>query len=223
MRICVGVHQKGKKAHKQAVLIISKRDLVLNRVAVGYPPRWNPHLSIPGRIPLHTEIYPPLLLHLVGTMCAGGPRRHEVCAALLSRSLDAWMTPVSVSTAESSAARGKAHGIISKPVAPYVTSYASTWVAKVRDVIETRGAGIPQFRLGASTPHYPPIFFDDLSPGLWRQLFDVPSYQRFFETAEEAKWKYVLPVTIQVSLLVHTVRATSPPFPRSSKIRWQMV
>ena len=41
------------------------------------------------------------------------------------------------------------------------------------------------------------IFRDNLSPGLWCQLYDVPSYQKFFGTAEETKWKYVLPATIE--------------------------
>ncbi|KAF9647578.1 S-adenosyl-L-methionine-dependent methyltransferase [Thelephora ganbajun] len=55
-----------------------------------------------------------------------------------------------------------------------------TWVARTRDVIEAQEAGTPQFRLG-----------------LWRQFFNTPSYRKFFKTAEEMKWKYVLPVTIE--------------------------
>ena len=35
------------------------------------------------------------------------------------------------------------------------------------------------------------------SPGLWRQFFDTPSYHKFFETAEETTWKYVLPTTVR--------------------------
>ena len=68
-------------------------------------------------------------------------------------------------------------------------SYASTWVAKARDVIGAWEAGTHQFRLGASTSHYPP---GGLSATIIRY-----SCQRFFGTAEEAKWKYVLPVTIE--------------------------
>jgi hypothetical protein len=41
------------------------------------------------------------------------------------------------------------------------------------------------------------VFGDDLSPGLWRQFFGSPSYQKFFGIAEETKWKYILPITIE--------------------------
>jgi len=34
-------------------------------------------------------------------------------------------------------------------------------------------------------------------PGLWRQFFDAPSYQKLFGTFEETTWKYVLPVTVE--------------------------
>ena len=33
--------------------------------------------------------------------------------------------------------------------------------------------------------------------GLWRQLFDTPSYRKSFGSAEETKWKYVIPGTIE--------------------------
>ena len=51
----------------------------------------------------------------------------------------------------------------------------------------------------------PVDFRDNLSPGLWRKLYDVPPYQKFFRTAEETKWKYVLPVTIQ-GVVAHALR-----------------
>jgi len=74
-------------------------------------------------------------------------------------------------------------------------SYGATWVAKTRDTIEAKEAGSPQFRLGASTSHSPRVFCDNLSSGLWRQFFGVPSYKKSFGTAEETKWNYALPVT----------------------------
>ena len=40
-------------------------------------------------------------------------------------------------------------------------------------------------------------FCDNVFPGLWRQFFNAPSYQKFFGTAEEITWKYVLPVTAE--------------------------
>ena len=36
-----------------------------------------------------------------------------------------------------------------------------------------------------------------MSPGLWRQFFDTPSYQESFGTAEETKWRYDLPTTVE--------------------------
>jgi len=56
----------------------------------------------------------------------------------------------------------------------------STWVAKARDIIEALEAQAPQYRTGA-----------------WRQFYDAPSYREFFETAEETKWKYILPTTVE--------------------------
>jgi len=41
------------------------------------------------------------------------------------------------------------------------------------------------------------IHCDDTFPGLWRQFFDAPSYQKLFGTSEETTWKYVLPVTVE--------------------------
>ena len=77
-------------------------------------------------------------------------------------------------------------------------SYASTWVAKARNVIEAREAGTPQFRSGASTSLSSPwISRNNLSLGLLRQFFGAPSYQKLFGIAEEAKWKYILPVTTE--------------------------
>ena len=48
-------------------------------------------------------------------------------------------------------------------------------------------------------PHATPrcLFRNSLPPGLWRQFFDAPSYQDSFGTAEETKWKYVLPATTE--------------------------
>ena len=40
-------------------------------------------------------------------------------------------------------------------------------------------------------------FNNNTSPGAWRQFYDAPSYREFFETAEEAKWKYILPTTVE--------------------------
>ena len=77
-------------------------------------------------------------------------------------------------------------------------SYASTWVAKARNVIEAREAGTPQFRSGASTSlSSRRISRNNSSLGLRRQFFDAPSYRKFFGTAEETKWKYILPVTTE--------------------------
>jgi hypothetical protein len=60
-------------------------------------------------------------------------------------------------------------------------------------------AGTPQFRLGASTLLISSqwIFRDSLSPGLWRRFFGAPSYRESFWIAEETRWKYILPVTIE--------------------------
>jgi len=46
-------------------------------------------------------------------------------------------------------------------------------------------------------PRFRRTFCDNSFPGLWRQLFETPSYQKFFGTAEETRWKYVLPITIE--------------------------
>ena len=77
-------------------------------------------------------------------------------------------------------------------------SYASTWVAKARNVIGAREAGTLQFRSGASTSLSSRwVSRNNLSLGLWRQFFDAPPYRKFFGTAEETKWKYILPITTE--------------------------
>ncbi|KAI0054448.1 S-adenosyl-L-methionine-dependent methyltransferase [Artomyces pyxidatus] len=52
---------------------------------------------------------------------------------------------------------------------------AAKWVAQLRDRIEQFEQGTPQFRLG-----------------LWRQLFDTTSYQKYFQAPEENTWAYNL-------------------------------
>ena len=136
--------------------MINKCDLVLNWVTVGYP-----RAGINASRHQSEYHFMPKYIHLcyytlVGMMRTGGPRHHEACAALLSIGLDVWVTSVSVSTAERSPVRGKTHGIRSKPAVPYVTSYASTWIAEVRDAIEVWEARI---RLGVSTSHCPLVDF----------------------------------------------------------------
>ncbi|KAJ8462808.1 hypothetical protein ONZ45_g17803 [Pleurotus djamor] len=53
---------------------------------------------------------------------------------------------------------------------------AAKWVAQLRDRIEPHEQGSPQFRLG-----------------LWRQVFDTPSYMKFFEPHQEKTWDYTIP------------------------------
>ena len=53
------------------------------------------------------------------------------------------------------------------------------WVGQVRDVIEVHEQGTPQFRRM-----------------LWRQAFETPSYQMFFQPPEEKTWNYVLQATM---------------------------
>ena len=57
------------------------------------------------------------------------------------------------------------------------------WVANLRNRIEIHEAGTPQFRLG-----------------LWRQTFDTPSYQKFFQPPKENKWDYEIPGTLELAL-----------------------
>ena len=40
-------------------------------------------------------------------------------------------------------------------------------------------------------------FNNNLSPGAWRQFYDVPSFREFFETVEEREWRYILPGTVE--------------------------
>jgi len=47
------------------------------------------------------------------------------------------------------------------------------WVAKIRDTIEVHEQGTPQFR-----------------HGYWRQTFDTPSYQKYFEPPKQKTWSY---------------------------------
>ncbi|KAI0054120.1 S-adenosyl-L-methionine-dependent methyltransferase [Auriscalpium vulgare] len=58
---------------------------------------------------------------------------------------------------------------------------AAAWVAQLRDTIEQHEKGTPQFRLG-----------------LWRQLFDTPSYQKYFQPPEETSWAYSLPGSLDI-------------------------
>ncbi|KAG8691205.1 hypothetical protein FRC11_005904 [Ceratobasidium sp. 423] len=56
----------------------------------------------------------------------------------------------------------------------------SPWVAKIRDLIEPYEQGSPQFRLG-----------------LWKVVFDTPSYKANFQAPETKVWDYGVPTTIQ--------------------------
>lgn len=58
---------------------------------------------------------------------------------------------------------------------------AVTWVSQLRDRIEKHEDGCPQFRLG-----------------LWRQLYDTPSFKQFFTAAEENSWDYNIPGTVDI-------------------------
>ncbi|EIW85150.1 S-adenosyl-L-methionine-dependent methyltransferase [Coniophora puteana RWD-64-598 SS2] len=62
------------------------------------------------------------------------------------------------------------------------------WCAQLRERIEQHEAGSPQFRLG-----------------LWRKLFDTPSYGASFQPPEEKQWEYHL----EGSLDICTNRAQS--------------
>jgi len=55
------------------------------------------------------------------------------------------------------------------------------WVAELRDLYEAHEQGTPQFR-----------------KGLWRKVFDTPSYQKYFQTAEESVWSYHLPGSLDI-------------------------
>jgi hypothetical protein len=73
---------------------------------------------------------------------------------------------------------------VSATVSPaYNSNYfyrkTALWVAQLRDRIEKHEHGTPQFRLG-----------------LWRQLYDAPSFTRSFTPAEENSWAYSLPATV---------------------------
>ncbi|KAF8964667.1 S-adenosyl-L-methionine-dependent methyltransferase [Flammula alnicola] len=54
------------------------------------------------------------------------------------------------------------------------------WVGRVRDLIEINEQGTPQFR-----------------HGYWRQTFDTPSYQKYFQPHEHRIWSYNLQGTKQ--------------------------
>ncbi|KAJ1310403.1 hypothetical protein OPQ81_007141 [Rhizoctonia solani] len=56
----------------------------------------------------------------------------------------------------------------------------STWVGKIRDLIEPYEQGSPQFRLG-----------------LWKAVFDTPSYKSNFQAPETKVWDYTVPTTVQ--------------------------
>lgn len=60
---------------------------------------------------------------------------------------------------------------------------AARWVAQLRNRIEQHENGTPQFRLN-----------------LWRQIFDTPSYKKFFVSPLEKDWSYTLPGTIDIVL-----------------------
>ncbi|KAH8116974.1 S-adenosyl-L-methionine-dependent methyltransferase [Phellopilus nigrolimitatus] len=53
------------------------------------------------------------------------------------------------------------------------------WVAELRDIYEKFEKGTPQFRLG-----------------LWRKVFDVPSYAKFFKPHEETVLSHTIPATV---------------------------
>lgn len=55
------------------------------------------------------------------------------------------------------------------------------WVAELRDVYEKYEKGTPQFRLG-----------------LWRAVFDAPSYPELFQPNDEKEFAYILPATADI-------------------------
>ena len=59
-------------------------------------------------------------------------------------------------------------------------SDTAQWVAQLRDVYEPYEGGSPQFRLG-----------------LWRQVFDAPSYSRFFQPPEETVVPHLITATAE--------------------------
>lgn len=58
---------------------------------------------------------------------------------------------------------------------------SATWIGQVRDRIERYELGTPQFRLG-----------------LWRKLFETPSYQKLFQPPIEEVWSYTLDGSIDI-------------------------
>ncbi|KAL0946845.1 hypothetical protein HGRIS_013013 [Hohenbuehelia grisea] len=57
------------------------------------------------------------------------------------------------------------------------------WVAQLRDCIEQHEQGSPQFRLG-----------------LWRAVYDTPSYKERFQPPEEKTWSYAIPGTLDLAI-----------------------
>jgi hypothetical protein len=57
------------------------------------------------------------------------------------------------------------------------------WVAQLRDRIERHEGGTPQFR-----------------HNFWRELFEVQSYQKDFESPKEKVWSYALPTTAEIAV-----------------------
>lgn len=57
---------------------------------------------------------------------------------------------------------------------------AAQWVAQLRDVYEPYEGGSPQFRLG-----------------LWRQVFDAPSYPKLFHPPEEVVFPHIITGTVE--------------------------
>ena len=60
-------------------------------------------------------------------------------------------------------------------------SDSAAWIGQVRDRIERYELGTPQFRLG-----------------LWRKLFETPSYQKLFQPPIEEVWSYTLDGSIDI-------------------------
>ena len=60
-------------------------------------------------------------------------------------------------------------------------SDAAGWVAQLRDVYERFEKGSPQFRLG-----------------LWRAVFDAPSYPVLFQPHNETVFSYTIPATADI-------------------------
>jgi len=58
---------------------------------------------------------------------------------------------------------------------------AAPWVAQLRELYEVYEQGTPQFRLG-----------------LWRKVFDAPSYPKYFQPAKESVFSFHLPSTVDI-------------------------